>query len=158
MSGYKMEFYQAMLQAVKQTFENMAFVEVTEQAAECELQTPAEMAWASILIHDPQQGEVRLALPRTLLVELTAGMFGIEADEVTGEQQDDILAELLNTLAGLFMTNLLPDDQAYQLGLPEHGEGEFSAADEVSVTWNLQVEQNPLILVASGASLVDEAK
>ncbi len=148
--------YKAMLDAVRQTFENMAFVEVTEQPEEIDLQIPTEAAWVSILIHDPVQGEVRLAMPQLLLQEMTADMFGIGNDEVTENQRQDIIAEILNTLAGLFMTNLLPDDQTYQLGLPEHGEGPIPANEEGSVIWNLQIEGTPLLLVASGIGLTTE--
>lgn len=148
--------YKAMLDAISTTLENMAFVEVTEQPEELELLVPAQAAWVSILIHDPVQGEVRLAMPQPLLSEITANMFGIEADEIEENQKKDIIAEILNTLAGLFMTNLLPDDQTYQLGLPEHGEGDLPETEEGSVVWNLQVEEQPLLLTATGVSLTTE--
>jgi CheY-specific phosphatase CheX len=150
--------YKAMFDAVRRTFENMAFVEVSEQTEEVDQQVPTEAVWVSILINDPVQGEVRLAIPKTLLVEMTANMFGIEAAEVKEEQTRDIIAESLNTLAGLFMTNLLPDDQTYQLGLPEHGEGAIPEIEEGSIVWNLQIEGAPLLLVASGISLTTESK
>lgn len=148
--------YKAMFEAVCTTFENMAFVEVIEQPEEANLQIPADAAWVSILIHDPVQGEVRLAMPQTLLTEMTANMFGIEATEVSESQQKDIIAEILNTLVGLFMTNLLPDDQTYQLGLPEHGKDQLPGYEEGSIIWNLQIEGAPLLLVASGISLTAE--
>ncbi len=146
--------YKAMLIAVCQTFENMAFVEVTEQAEDFPLQMPGETAWVSILINDPVQGEIRLSIPQNLLVEMTANMFGIEREEVNENQKQDIIAELLNTLAGLFMTQLLPDDQTYKLGLPEHGEGPFPDIEDGSIVWNLQIEGSPFMLCASGAGLV----
>lgn len=153
MSDKESALYQAMLDAMCTTLENMAFVEVTEQSDELGTQVPEDAVWVSILIHDPLQGEVRLAMSETLLTDMTANMFGLEPDEVMGEQKQDIIAEILNTLAGLFMTNLLPDDQTYQLGLPEHGDGPLPEVEEGSVIWHLQVEEQPLLLVASGASL-----
>ena len=158
MSHKEMDLRQAMLFAARQTFENMAFVEVREQAAELSAQSPQDPVWACILINDPLQGEIRLTLPRELLIELAANMFGLETEEVTKGHQQDIIAEILNTLAGLFMTNLLPDDQAYKLGLPEHGTGESPPTEEDSVVWNLQVEQHPLILVAVGFSLLHKTQ
>ncbi len=148
--------YKAMLDAVRQTLENMAFVEVTEQPEELELKIPDEASWVSILIHDPVQGEIRLAMPQILLQEMTANMFGIETEEATESQQQDIIAEILNTLAGLFMTNLLPDDKTYQLGLPEHGDGPLPENEDNAIVWNLQIENSPLLLVASGVGLVSE--
>ena len=146
--------YKAMFDAVCQTLEIMAFVEVTEQSKELEIEFPTEPNWVSILINDPVQGELRLALNQTLLSNMAADMFGIEADEVNENQREDIIAEILNTLAGLFMTRLLPDDQTYQLGLPEHGEGPLPEIEENAIIWNLQVEGSPLLLVANGASLI----
>lgn len=147
--------YKSMFEAVCQTFENMAFVEVTEQSEEIETQMPQDVRWVSLLINNPIQAELRLAMTKTMLDNLTEDMFGIEKAEITTSQQKDIIAEILNTLAGLFMTKLLPPDQTYQLGLPEHGEGLFPEAEETSVIWNLQIEEAPLILIASGVKLSD---
>jgi CheY-specific phosphatase CheX len=150
MKQQKDKTYQAMLDAVRMTFENMAFLEVTEQSPEVLLEMPLESVWVSILIHDPIQLELRLVLAQSLLSEMTADMFSIELEEIAETQRLDIVAELLNTLAGLFMTNLLPDDQTYQLGLPEHGEGPVPGIEEGSLVWRLQIEGTPLLVVASG--------
>ncbi len=143
--------YKAMFEAVRETFENMAFIEVSEQSDELDYEIPTEEVWVSILIHNPLQGELRLALSKEMLTTMTADMFNIETEEVEEKQRRDILAEMLNTLAGIFMTKFLPDDQTYQLGLPEQGEGPIPENDEGSIVWNLQIEGSPLLLVASGA-------
>jgi len=142
--------YSAMLEAVCDTFEKMAFVEVTEQSDELEQEIPSDAIWVSILIHDPLQGEIRLAIPQGLLTNMTADMFGIELSDVEEKQRQDIIAEILNTLAGLFMTNLLPDDQSYKLGLPEHGEGPIPEVEDGSILWNLKIEGSPLLLIVNG--------
>ncbi len=146
--------YKAMFDAVQQTFETMAFVEVAEQSEELELEIPAEASWVSILINDPVQAELRLALTHSLQSTMAADMFGIEVEEVNENQRQDIIAEILNTLAGLFMTRLLPDDQTYQLGLPEPGVGLLPEIEQDAIGWNLQIEGSPLLLVANGASLI----
>jgi len=142
--------YTAMLDAVRLTFENMAFVEVTEQFIEAPLDVPLDSAWASILIHDPILGELFLILPQNLLTSMAADMFGIEIAEITELQRRDIIAETLNTVAGLFMNNLLPAEQAYRLGLPEHGSGPHPEMDKEALVWNLQIEGIPLRVVANG--------
>ena len=59
--------YQAMINAASQTMENMLFMEVLEHF-DRGYEIPADdLAWTSMLIHDPVQGEVRLAMPRSLL-------------------------------------------------------------------------------------------
>ena len=147
--------YQAMTQAVSQTLENMAFMEVMEHPDKT-FDIPAEeLVWASLLVHDPVQGELRLALPQPLLRTLTGNIFGMDEDDVTPEQQNDILNELLNTIAGLFMTNLLASDQKYQLGLPEQGKEELPEPDADTVVWRLMTsDEDPLQLFAVGTSLV----
>lgn len=147
--------YQAMLQAVGQTLENMAFTEALEHYDPNLQIPPEELTWTSILIHDPVQGEVRLAMGKTLLLNLTAGIFALDEDKVSQSQQDDILHELLNTIAGLFMTNLLADDQTFQLGLPEYGEGPLPELEPNAVVWKLMTpDEAPIQLYAVGASLV----
>jgi len=142
--------YKALLDATRQTFETMAFVEVTEQSEEIPPETPTQVAWVSILIHDPLQGELRMALSEGALTSMTADMFGIEIDEVANIQRQDIIAEILNTLAGLFMTNLIPADQTYRLGLPEHGDGPLPSTEDAAIIWNLQIEGEPLLIAAHG--------
>lgn len=146
--------YKAMFEAVRETFETMAFVEVAEQSDEVGITIPTEEIWVSILINNPLQGELRLALPQNLLTTMTADMFSIDSAEVEENQRHDILAEILNTLAGVFMTKLIPDDQTYQLGLPERGEGPIPENEEESLVWNLQIEGSPLLLVANGSGFM----
>jgi CheY-specific phosphatase CheX len=147
--------YQAMINAASQTLENMAFTEVMEHF-DLTYEIPADdLAWTSILIHDPVQAEIRLAMPQSLMKNLTSNIFSIAEEEVTEIQMQDILHELLNTIAGLFMTNLLDDNQVYQLGLPETGNGELPATDADTLVWKLMTgDEAPLQIYAVGASLL----
>ncbi len=117
---------------------------------------PAEdLVWTSMLIMDPVQGELHLAMSKALLVKLTAAIFALDVDEVTEDQLHDSLDELLNTIGGLFMSNLLADNQTYRLGLPEFGEGEFPPPEPNSVIWKLMTsDEDPLQVIATGAPLV----
>lgn len=148
-------FYQAMINAASQTFENMAFMEVMEHF-DSSYEIPAdELAWNSLLINDPVQGEIRLAMSKAALKSLTGNIFGIGADEITPAQMDDILNELLNTIVGLFLTNLCADDQEYHMGLPELGETEMPEVDNNTVVWKLMTnEEDALQIFATGASLI----
>ena len=147
--------YQAMKKAVSTTLENMVFMEAVEHFDQ-DYEIPAEdLAWTSLLIQDPVQGEIRLAMTKTFLKKITSSVFAMDEEEVSQVQMDDILHELLNTIAGLFMTNLLADDQTYQLGLPEHGEGELPELEPGSIAWKLMTgDEDPLQLFAIGTTLV----
>lgn len=147
--------YQAMKQAASNTLENMVFLEVMEHYDQSYEIPPEDLTWASLLIQDPVQGEIRLAMTNELLKKLTAAVFSLDEEEITQAQMDDILHELLNTIAGLFMTNLLADNQTFQLGLPEHGEGELPELEPGSVAWKLMTaDEDPLQIFAIGAPLV----
>ena len=147
--------YQAMLQAVSQTLENMAFTEVLKHYNPSYEIPVDDLIWSSLLISDPVQGELRLAMPKTLLAKLTTSIFALEPEEVTQAQMDDILHEMLNTIAGLFMTNLLTDSQTFQLGLPEAGTGELPELEPNAISWKLMTDsEEPLQVFAVGASLV----
>ncbi|OEU70685.1 MAG: hypothetical protein BA864_00435 [Desulfuromonadales bacterium C00003093] len=147
--------FEAMKQAVSQTLENMAFVETMEHYDQS-YELPAEdLVWTSMLIMDPVQGELHLAMSKALLVKLTAAIFALDVDEVTEDQLHDSLDELLNTIGGLFMSNLLTDNQTYRLGLPEFGKGELPAREPNSVIWKLMTtDEDPLQVIATGAPLV----
>ncbi|MDA3903473.1 MAG: chemotaxis protein CheX [Desulfuromusa sp.] len=147
--------YQAMINAVSQTLENMAFMEVMEHF-DRSYKIPAEdLIWNSLLINDPVQGEIRLAMSKNLLKKLAGNIFAIADDEITQPQMDDILNELLNTIVGLFLTNLLLDDQEYKMGLPELNEEALPEVDENTIVWKLMTdEEDALQIFAIGASLV----
>lgn len=146
--------YQAMINAASRTLENMAFMEVMEHF-DPDYQIPAEdLSWTSILILDPVQAELRLAMPTSLLRQLTGSVFAMDEADVDDGQVNDILNELLNTIAGLFMTNLLNDDQEYQLGLPERGAGALPETDADTMVWKLMTsDEVPMQIFADGASL-----
>ena len=147
--------YQSMINAVSQTLENMVFMEVMEHF-DRSYEIPAEdLVWNSLLINDPVQGEIRLAMAKTFLEKLTENIFSIDHNEITQPQLDDILNELLNTIVGLFLTNLLEDDQEYKMGLPELGEEELPEHDANTIIWKLMTDgEDALQIFATGASLV----
>lgn len=148
-------FYPAMIDAVRQTLENMVFMEVAEQRG-TPTEIPAEeLTWTSLLVNDPIQGELYLALPAELLKKITGNVFGLAEEEVTSSQGYDILNELLNTIAGLFLTNLLPGEQEYNIGLPSLGAGALPNAEEHRVVWHLITsDEDVLKIYAIGESLV----
>lgn len=148
-------FYPAMVDAVQQTLENMVFMEVIEQRDPPSVFPTEEVVWSSLLIKAPVQGELRLALPTKLLIQITGNVFGIDEEEVTTSQAYDILNELLNTIGGLFMTKLLPEEQQYEIGLPNLEAGDLPALDDNTVVWHLITgDEEPLKIYAVGESLI----
>lgn len=148
-------FYSAMIAAAQRTLEHMVFMEIIEERGTPSKISAEHLARCSLLINEPIQGEIHLVVPSDLLKKITGNVFGIADEEVTTSQAYDILKELLNTIAGLFMTNLLPKDQEYKIGLPNLEAGDLPEADEHGVVWHLiNSEEDPLKIYAFGESLV----
>jgi len=146
---------QEVISATSKTMEDMLFIAVMEHLDRGYEIPLDELVWTSLLINDPVQGEIRLAMPKTLLTKFTCNIFAMDEEEVTQPQMDDILNELLNTIAGLFMTNLLEDNQEYKIGLPELGMDELPEVDSETIVWKLMTDdEEPLQIFVSGASLV----
>ena len=147
--------YQAMITAVSKTLENMVFMEAMEHF-DSAYELPADdVVCNSILINDPIQGEIKFAMTKTLLRKLTGNIFSLDDDEIEPEQMDDILNELLNTIVGLFMTNLLADNQEYKIGLPESHNEKVPEVDASTIVWKLMTsEEDAIQIFATGASLV----
>lgn len=63
---------------------------------------------------------VGMVIPQSLALEMASAMmmreFSMEEDEF---EVMDVLSEVANTLAGSMLTYLMPDEDSFELGLPE---------------------------------------
>lgn len=107
----------AVQRAVAETLENLAFMEAFP-VSESPLSCPGEMT-AALHFHEPTQGEIRISIPPTLLENISQNVFGLPSEDVSVPESKDLLAELLNTIAGRFFIELLPKEQPFRIGLPE---------------------------------------
>lgn len=145
------EWNETMHAAVSATFENMAFMEVLTRDESSALQ---DVMWTSILVHNPTQGELSLVIPKELLVRITETLLGSTPEEVSEQNLKDILAEILNTIAGRFLSEIIPEDQTFRLGLPVNEQDEYSNTDSSAITWHFTIDDIPFFLNASGAPLL----
>ncbi len=141
---------QDIYQAIATTLENMAFMEVSKEIEEAVRHPAEETVVSRLLIYDPLPGELYLSIPRTLLGRITESVYGMPAEELSEKILLDMLGELINTVAGLFLNAYLPGDQIYKLGLPE----EISAVQQDSPfeikQWEFQVENELFSLALAG--------
>ena len=56
--------------------------------------------------------------------------YGEIDEEPSLEEMQDLVAEILNTLAGRFLDELTPSGEKFQLGLPTKGQGELPQFDD----------------------------
>lgn len=137
--------------AVMETLENMAFMEVI-QIDQSASESP-DLLRASILVHDPFPWELRLIMPRELAATIAETIYN------PGDQQDidkllfDVLAELLNTIAGRVMAEVVSHENTFRLGLPETGVGPFAETDLPLVQCAFEAEGDRFFLAACGDAL-----
>jgi len=146
----KDQWDEIMQAAVAGCLENMAFMEVFP--AEPDATEPEDPVWDSLLVLEPTQGEFRLAMSRALLEEIGANIYGFDT-EITAQQSADLLAELLNTIVGRFMSGILPMEP-FKLGIPEKGTTGWPPVDPSAIHWHFNAAEHPLSIIASGAPML----
>lgn len=148
------DFAQALACAVTETFENMAFMEALPSSGSA-LLCPDDQPLCVILpILGPVQGELSLRAPNALLRKVAAVIFRCTEEAIEQPQLLDIAAELLNTLAGRFLSRLLSHDQIFQLGLPAQEQSSENADDRRCRSWFFTAENIAFSLGAVGDSLL----
>ena len=104
---------------LEETLENMAFVGI-EECTEAEAgELKQEMIGVNLLITEPELLEIRLDVSKELLYQIAETMYTIDRDELEDRLINDLLAEILNTLAGRFMSEILPAETNFALSIPE---------------------------------------
>lgn len=141
--------------ALSTTLENMAFMEVELEAEGAQTYPAEEIIVSRLLIHDPIQGELYLGMPKLLLRKIASSVYIMPEEEISDQMVLDMVCELINTVAGLFLNAYLPGDQTYSLGLPEEiTDGQEDSPFEMK-RWNYQVDNDLFSLVLAGDGFFD---
>jgi hypothetical protein len=122
MGGKRMENQNIVLaveKAVMETMEEMTFI-VFCPSKEASLPAGSSYYPRKVFLqtHYPLTADFILVLPDELLKEITCSIYGIELEELTIEQENDVLSEILNTISGGVIKNLIPPEFTYDLGIP----------------------------------------
>ena len=122
----KMDHKTALQQAVADTFENMAFQEMTPVPVN-PMPAPVLRSFrqASMSVFVPVQGTLVITLSPAMLKAVTANVYGIDNEEVEPQMEADTLAEVLNTISGSWMRSITDVDQPYELGLPDTASADY---------------------------------
>lgn len=137
---------------ISEIIENTAFTEVMSVGSPPEYELDAK--GASLLVHDPVQAEFQLIMESRLLKYLAAIVYGSMAGEISEQSEGDFLDELLNTIAGRFLSQILPADKSFTLGIPERFSGPFVVPAPPVPSWSFVVEGMHFTLLATGESLL----
>ena len=110
----------AVKAAIAEVFESMAFMEAMSGDNEFRPDESQPVFFTRLPIYKPSPAMVGLVIPQSLALALCEAMmmreFDMEEDEF---EIMDVLSELSNTLAGSLLTHLMPENDSFELGLPE---------------------------------------
>lgn len=149
----------ALGKAITETVENMAFVQLLEQDSHVLAQYSLNNNRQVMLsIFEPVKGKLILIVSRNLMHELASNIYGPEMGDPSLEAQDDTIAELLNIIAGRFMKEITPPNQAYELGLPVIVGYSAGMEDDQIVNCVFESEKGGcLVLFLAGRDLIEGA-
>lgn len=110
--------------------------------------------YTAILILHPFPGELRLIVPRELAISMAQNIYVME-EEPSEQILDDLVAEMINVIAGRLMAQILRPHEKFKIGLPETGEDSFIQADTFSLAIDFNAEGLPLWLIACGEGFLN---
>ncbi|MBC8203974.1 MAG: chemotaxis protein CheX [FCB group bacterium] len=143
MSEIQIKIRQSLSDAVATTFEEMAFeMAVPMKGDENYDEFIIEKIHAVIHIISPVEGKMAVILSSEYAKSIAENIIAQNADEITPELVNDMLGEILNTIAGNYMKNLTHSSIKFELGLPHTGEGapQLEADELESVTFRMNGE------------------
>jgi hypothetical protein len=103
--------------AARDIFAEMAFLDVLE--ADDGIIAPAISGpWASIEVRGSVEGQIVLLLPLELKIALIESIYATPWDDLHVEQKDDGLLEILNVLAGHYVSSQLSTEKFLKMSIP----------------------------------------
>jgi len=165
---------QALLKALSLTMEDMAFEQVDkitddERIKDFERISPDgeenlldetdhngdnsnEQAkfWAVLKLKAPLTGDIVIEVKRNYAAAVCDALYGMGLKEPHDEMIGDTMAELLNTISGCFMKELIPPEQKYELGFPVTGKGIFESQDDPAMVSYYDISGNVLKVTLVG--------
>lgn len=121
----------ALKESVGKTIEHMAFSEAEcfDDIENAEQYSTVGSPWdpeergafhrVKIAVEAPFQAEIFLACAHELSQEVADTIFSASGNQVSEELAYDTVAELLNTITGVFLRTFIPAGQTFVISLPE---------------------------------------
>jgi CheY-specific phosphatase CheX len=123
--------------AISETLEGMAFMEYENVITPENINLHEDDAISEISIETPFTGQLFIVLNEDLTGNLYESITGEEHDGKSREELTDPIKEILNTLAGRFMANLVSGDIDFTIGIPAIVAGEELV--EARAKWNTEM-------------------
>lgn len=107
-----------LIEVVAGVLESLAFAEVFAANRPLDFSHAEKVNSVAIEILAPFAGQLELHMRRAYLCEMAEALFTEPAAGIGREKIIDLLAELLNTMAGSFLSMVLAADVKFRLGVP----------------------------------------
>jgi hypothetical protein len=91
-------------------------------------------------------------MPEALLKQIAGNIYALPEEDLSDRMLADLMNELLNTIAGIFLSELLPSDQTFGLGLPSISRDEFHELEPPVERWHFQVDGRHFCFSAGGSA------
>ncbi|MDQ3231764.1 MAG: chemotaxis protein CheX [Pseudobdellovibrionaceae bacterium] len=108
----------ALNNAVQDTLETLAFTEAVPLAADRVRPLPAPFYVTTVEVKQPYAGSIRLMIGRELAISLVSSMLG-GSDPMDDATVQDGLSELVNTISGRILAQLVDNSSSFDLGIPQ---------------------------------------
>ena len=128
---------EALYNSLLKTFETIAFMDVERLEERPENFNFSNFMHVKISFEGDHDGVIHALFPRELAGQIAESLYMIEASEQTPEIQEDLVKEIANTYAGLYMAETNDEDKLFTLGFPELVE-EFSDLGENSFYYGIE--------------------
>jgi hypothetical protein len=139
-------------EVLEECLENMAFISLEPSSKDEVEEIGAQLLGVNLLITEPALFEMQLNASQELLYQIAENMYTMDRDDLSDDLINDLLAEILNTLAGRFMTEALPPETHYVLGLPELS---TETATHSELTFYYLAEDCPLTVEIKAADVAN---
>ncbi|MBI9076749.1 MAG: chemotaxis protein CheX [Desulfatibacillum sp.] len=143
----------AVFKAMSDTFEGMAFVQISRQEDQTPVTDSPDLIWSRVDVEAPAKGFLVVAYTREMGVHIVESLYGIMDEPCTKEVLEDSLNEIVNTVIGRCMSLLVPEGQTFELGLPQTGEGWPEM--ETATTYGFSTMDGGLLLAAADLKDLD---
>lgn len=107
---------EVLTEAVKKTLSDMAFVDAEPMEDSAELTGTSHII--AISYDAPERGSIALVLPLECKREIVENIYGEEWERLDSEEIDDCLLEIVNVLAGDYLSRRYGPDVKRDLSLP----------------------------------------
>jgi len=150
----------ALTTAISKTMESMTFEEVEVVLEDTRYpEDESNYCWSTLPVLSPVNGALILEISLENAEPLIKNVYGEVSEEIINEASiNDLLAEILNTIAGRFMSALLPSDQEFELGLPKTGRGSLTEPERKVTSISFSVGGYIMTVTVIGAEFQDFIK